>query len=76
MYLVPVRMTVTPDDELLLLTFNLDLNKAFILLTYDMQGNLLDNQTISTESWPAYMGVIVFIILELQDWVTLRLIFS
>jgi len=52
----PVSMALTPEDKLLLLVFSFTLNYEFILLTYDLQCNLLENRTISTSSWPHYYG--------------------
>ncbi|MGY5870774.1 MAG: hypothetical protein RTV72_00875 [Candidatus Thorarchaeota archaeon] len=52
----PVSMAVTPEDTLLLLVYSYDLNLEFILLTYDFQGILLSNRTISNEIWPLLGG--------------------
>ena len=57
---MPTSMTITPDDELLLLAVSYTLNYEFILLTYDTQGNLLGNRTIMGKSWPAHYETVVF----------------
>ncbi|MHA1928107.1 MAG: hypothetical protein ACTSV2_05975 [Candidatus Thorarchaeota archaeon] len=52
----PVNMALTPDDTLLLLVHSYYLNSEFRVLTYDFQGNLLNNRTITNDSWPWMSG--------------------
>jgi len=56
----PASIALTPMDTLLLLVYSYSLNFEFSLLTYDLQGNLLSNRTISNDSYPWMLGGPVF----------------
>ncbi len=56
----PVNMALTPDDKLLLLVHSYYLNSEFGVLTYDFQGNLLNNRTITNDRWPWISGGAIY----------------
>ena len=50
--LKPVSMVVTPDDKIQLLVQHTTYTYEYLLLTYDLDGNLLANRSIGEEHWP------------------------
>ena len=59
-YSIPLLMAVTPDDTLLLLMIDFVLGIKNVLLTYNLEGVLLDNQTIFSEDNAAAISNNVF----------------
>ncbi|MFW9844182.1 MAG: hypothetical protein ACFFEV_06390, partial [Candidatus Thorarchaeota archaeon] len=43
---LPVNMAISPDSQLYMLVFVYPISFEYVLLTYDFDGNLLDNKTI------------------------------
>ncbi|TFH00347.1 MAG: hypothetical protein E4H14_19735, partial [Candidatus Thorarchaeota archaeon] len=56
--LQPKAITLTPDDKIQLLLQHTWISYEFLLLTYDLEGNLLENRTIGYEHWPYYSAPI------------------
>ncbi|MGY5879141.1 MAG: hypothetical protein RTV31_02775 [Candidatus Thorarchaeota archaeon] len=50
--LTPRDIVLTPDDKLHLLVQHTVFSYDYLLLTYDLDGNLQENRTIGDESWP------------------------
>ena len=46
---MPVCLAMTPINTLLVLAYSYSLNFEFLILTYDLEGNLLNNETLLTD---------------------------
>ncbi len=56
--LTPRDMIITPDDEIQLLIQHTSFINEYLLLTYDLEGNLLENRTIGDDNWPYWSSPI------------------